>query len=260
MDNRELIALFDQEQRIEIDYPDMRKEVLPHLVRFTRPAPGANFILWSRLDEASADAVIAAQVADLKPRGQKFSWKVYDHDTPPDLKLRLAAHGLVQDEEPGAVMVLDLQSAPAALLAPAAADVRPITTRAGLQAVVQVMVAVYGGNYDWIYDRLGSHLEMPGYLSVYAAYAQGQPACAAWIYFHAHSQFASLWGGSTVEQYRRRGLYTALLATRGQEAVRRGYRFLTIDASPMSRPIVARHGFQLLTYACDYAWKPKGES
>ena len=55
----------------------------------------------------------------------------------------------------------------------------------------------------------------------------------------------------------KRGLYTALVATRVQAALRRGYRFLTIDASPMSQPIVASHGFQLLTYACDYAWKPE---
>ena len=30
----ELQALYDREQRIEIEYPDHRKETLPHLVRF----------------------------------------------------------------------------------------------------------------------------------------------------------------------------------------------------------------------------------
>jgi hypothetical protein len=34
-----------------------------------------------------------------------------------------------------------------------------------------------------------------------------------------------------------------------REAIRREYRFLTIDAGSMSRPIVGRHGFQLLTTA-----------
>ena len=72
------------------------------------------------------------------------------------------------------------------------------------------------------------------------------------MYYHLHSQFAGLWSGATLPAYRRRGLYTAVLAVRVQEAIRRGYHFLTIDASPMSRPIVARHGFQLLTYACYY--------
>ena len=42
---------------------------------------------------------------------------------------------------------------------------------------------------------------------------------------------------------------------REQEAIGRGYRFLTIDAGPMSRPIVAKHGFRQVTeaYACE--WK-----
>jgi G:T-mismatch repair DNA endonuclease (very short patch repair protein) len=45
-----------------------------------------------------------------------------------------------------------------------------------------------------------------------------------------------------------------VLAVRAQEARRRGYRYLTIDASPMSRPIVAKHGFQLLTFAHACNW------
>ena len=65
-----------------------------------------------------------------------------------------------------------------------------------------------------------------------------------------------MWGGSTLPLYRRRGLYTALLALRVQEAIRRGYRFVAIDTSPMSRPIVEKHGFRLITYAQDHDWQP----
>ena len=32
MDTQELLALYDKEQRIDIEYPDMRKEVLPHVM------------------------------------------------------------------------------------------------------------------------------------------------------------------------------------------------------------------------------------
>ena len=46
-----------------------------------------------------------------------------------------------------------------------------------------------------------------------------------------------------------------MLAVRVQEATQRGYRFLMIEASPMSRPIVASHGFQLLTMTSSYGWK-----
>ena len=254
MDTQELLALYDKEQRIEIEYPDMRKEVLPHVTRFVRDAPGMNFILYSRLDDTDVDAVIQEQIAYFAPMDQPFEWKVYDHDTPSDLKDRLVAYGF-EPEDPDALMVLDLQAAPPALLEPITADVRPITHREQLADVIRVEEQVWGGNFDWINRRLGDHLEIPGYLSIYVAYADGQPACSGWVYFHANSHFASLWGGSTVSHYRRQGLYTAVLAARVQEAIRRGYRFLTIDASPMSRPIVARHGFRLLTYAHACEWK-----
>lgn len=260
MERDELLTLFDREQRIDIEFPDMRKEVLPHVVRFVRPAPGMSFILYSRLDEADVDAVIEEQVAYFSENDQRFEWKVYDHDTPADLKERLVAHGF-EPEDPDAVMVLDVQEAPPVLLEPVTADVRALTERDQLDDVITVLEAVWGGDFSWVTERLGSHLEVPGYLNVYVAYAgaDDEPACAGWIYFYSNSQFAGLWGGSTVSEYRKQGLYTAVLAARVQEAMRRGYRFLTIDASPMSRPIVARHGFKLLTYAHACEWQGAGQ-
>lgn len=205
MNTQEILALFDQQQRIEIEYPDMRKEVLPHVIRFVRPAPGMSFILHSRVNESNADAVIQEQIAYFKQRNQPFEWKVYDYDTPPDLKDRLVTHGF-EPEDPDAVMVLDVREAPATLLEPLTADVRRITERDHLEDVIQVEEQVWGGNFDWIKTRLGDHLEIPGYLSVYVVSLEGQPACAGWVYYHAHSQFASLWGGSTVPAYRGRAV------------------------------------------------------
>lgn len=97
MDIQEILALFDQQQRIDIEYPGMRKEVLPQVVRFVRAAPGMSFILYSRLDEAHVDVVIQAQIAYFSQRDQPFEWKVYDHDRPPDLKDRLVAYGFEPD-------------------------------------------------------------------------------------------------------------------------------------------------------------------
>jgi len=251
MDLLALRTLYDREQRIEIEYPDARVEAVPPVVRLLRPAPAKNFVLYSQLTADNAEAIIQRELDYFAPLGQDWEWKVCDYDQPLDLKERLAAHGFVA-EEPEAVMVFDLQTTPPVLLQPVTADVRPITQRAELQAVITVLEKVWGGNFTWVTQRLGRHLETPDFLNIYVAYVDDQPACVAWIYFHPHSQFASLWGGSTLAAYRQRGLYTALLATRAQEALRRGYRYLTIDAGPMSRPIVAKHGFEVLTYAVAY--------
>lgn len=94
---------------------------------------------------------------------------------------------------------------------------------------------------------------------MYVAYVDGQPATAAWMLFPPHSQFASLWGGSTLRRFRRQGLYTALLAARAQEARARQVRYLTVDASPMSRPILEKFGFEVSAYSypCKWEWKAR---
>ena len=87
----------------------VHKETFPKLVRFTRPAPGMNFVSYSRLDETELDWTIQDQVNYFLPLGQPFEWLVYEHDQPPTLKERLLAQGFMDDDDPDAVMVLDLQ-------------------------------------------------------------------------------------------------------------------------------------------------------
>jgi hypothetical protein len=227
------------------------------VVRFVRPAPGLSHVSYAWLAGADAEAVIQAQVDYFDPQGLSFSWFVYEHDRPAGLGERLAARGFEEDE-PGVVMVLDLAAAPESLLAPPGADVRAVTARAGLEDVIAVESEVWGVDCGWMRQRLGDHLEIPGYLSVYVAYADGQPACAAWTYFYPNSHFAGLWGGSTVAGQRGRGLYTATLLARAQEAARRGVRFLMVDTTEMSRPIVAKHGFEPLAEKWTWDWTAGG--
>ena len=254
MDASRILDLYTRQERIGIEFPGMRRDDMAHLIRHLRPSPGTSTILYSALDETSADASIDEQVAYFSALGQDFSWKVYREDTPPDLKERLLARGAITYEEE-AVMALELEESPASLLSPVTADIRPITRRAELVDVVAVMKQVWGGDYAWVYDRLGSHLEIPNYLKVFVAYFDGQPVSTGWVYFTPGGDFASLWGGSTVEAYRGRGLYTALLAARTQAAKAQGKRFITIDAGAMSKPIVEKYGFRLLTYAQDFDWE-----
>jgi hypothetical protein len=257
VDIPDILALYDKHQRIEIEFPGVRKEVQPHVVRFVRAMPGMNFVLYSALDEPNVDRVIEEQIAYYTQMDQPFEWKVFDHDRPPDLRQRLVSRGF-EAEEPDAVMVLDLQQVPPTLLEPVVVDIRPILERAQLDDVVTVEEQVWGGEFSWIGERLGDHLHVPGYLSVYVAYVGDRPASSGWIYFHGNGLFADLWGGSTVPEFRHRGLYSAILAIRVQQAIQRGYRFLTIDAGPMSRPIVAKHGFRLLAvaHACQWIGTP----
>jgi hypothetical protein len=255
MENKELLRLFDREQRIEIEYPGTRKDVLPGLVRFVRPAPGMNLVLYTQLDEQNVNAAIEEQVAYFSALGHTFEWKAYTHDSPKNLPERLRAHGF-EVMGPDAVMILDLNETPETLLGPLPGGIHRLERQEELGEVKTVLSRVWGGNFDWVDQRIGSQMEIPGYLSVYTAAVNGQIGSVGWIFFHPNSQFASLWAGSTLPELRKRGLYTAVLAARVQEARRRGYRYLVIDAGPESKPIVARHGFRVLTEAYDCEWKP----
>jgi len=68
--------------------------------------------------------------------------------------------------------------------------------------------------------------------------------------------FATLWGGSTLKEWRGRGIYKALVAYRARLAVARGYSHLEVDASDDSRPILQRLGFVPVTTTTPYVFTP----
>ncbi len=258
MDRSELLALYDLEERWRAAYPDMRREATAHVVRHAPLAPKSGFrsgfISYTRLDAATVGPAIDEQVRFFSAFGTDFEWKVYDHDTPSDLRQRLVERGFVCDE-PEAIMALPLDQAPPSLLAPLTHDVRLLDDPDQLDDVLAVQRDVWQREHNGLAGHLrDTMIQHPALLSVYAAYDHGRPVASGWLYHNARSPFASLWGGSTLKSYRGQGFYTALLAVRVQEAVLRGARYLTIDASPMSRPIVASFGFLDLATAHACTW------
>ena len=254
MNTKNLLVRYDKDLRLRISYPEARKEITRDVVRIIRTAPGMNVVAFTFANEAKLHDVIHREVDYLAPMNQPSTWKVYDHDLLPSLKDELSSHGFEKDDDPADVMVLDIRKASPTLFQPLKPDIRRVTDSAGLQDVIYVLDNVYGGHNAWVNERLGRHLQIPGYLSVYVAYVDDRPAAIAWTYF-PRGHFATLFAGSTIAEYRKQGLYTSLLSKRLQEIRQRGYRFAVVEAGSMSRPIVAKHGFQHLTTVHDYEWK-----
>jgi N-acetylglutamate synthase-like GNAT family acetyltransferase len=96
----------------------------------------------------------------------------------------------------------------------------------------------------------------PNITRIFVAEAEGKVVCAAWIRFMAESEFGGLYGGSTLAEYRGRGIYKALVAVRAAEAVAHGCKYLTVDCSEDSRPILQRLGFVAVTTTTPYVWRP----
>ena len=254
MNRRNILVKYDKDLRLRLIYPEARKEITEDVVRLVREAPGMNLVSFTFANESKLHEVIHREVDYFAPLKQPFTWKVYDHDLLPSLKHELTSHGFQHDNDPADVMVLSVKNLPSLLLHPQKADIRRIHDLEGLKDVIYVLDTVWGGHNAWVNDRLGTHLQIPGYLSVYAAYVENQPAAIAWTYF-PRGHFATLFAGSTIAEYRKQGLYTSLMATRLQEIRARGYPFAVVEAGAMSKPIVAKYGFQHLTTVYDYEWQ-----
>jgi GNAT superfamily N-acetyltransferase len=254
MDPLALLSLHDHHQRSELRERAFRRESTAEVVRLVHLKQGAGMVIHSTLTTENADRVISEQIAYFEELGQDFEWKTYDHDRPLDLKERLAARGF-EAEEPESLLTLDLEDAPAELLKPLSQEVRRIHEPSALEEIRRIQEQVWGeSDSAFIADLKDELIHDPEHVSVYIAYAGGIPVAHARITFHDASPFAGLWGGSTLEEYRGLGFYTSLLAARVQEARARGVRFLTIDASPMSRSIVEKRGFRFLTMTQPFHW------
>jgi len=260
MDTSEIRDLYDSCERREAAWPYFRRESTDRTTRMISQNGGNSMVCFSRLTAGDADGAIEAELAYFGALGLDFEWKLYSHDAPGDLKERLAAHGFAVGEEE-AIMALDLEALPPALMEESPHDLRRVVDDRLFDDFVSLNLEAWpeDRHSEARFEAMRKTLREEGErMSAYVAYVEGRPVCAARIDFPASSPFASLWGAATLEPYRRRGVYTAMLALRAREAIARGYRFLTIDASPMSRPIVARHGFRLLALSnpCDSPGSP----
>jgi ribosomal protein S18 acetylase RimI-like enzyme len=207
------------------------------------------------VDGAELDTLIADQVAYFAQLGAKFEWKYYSHDLPADLPDRLTAAGLVPDEEE-CLLIGDTAELASEVVLPAGVQLREVTSRADLERMQAMEEEVWGYSHDWLPDALSAAIGSDEPATVVVAEADGRVVCGSWIRFHTGTEFASLWGGSTLPEYRGQGIYRAHVAYRRNLAVERGFRYLQVDASPDSRGILARLGLRPVSVTVPYIWKP----
>jgi GNAT superfamily N-acetyltransferase len=254
-----ILDCYDHDQRCNAEIHGARREWTPAVIRHVSLHDTRSYITYSRVSADTADDAIREQIRYFARLGHTFEWTVFSHDPARGLQERLLRHGF-EPEETETIVVLELETMCSALTQPVAHDVRRIRDVEDLGLVVAVKAVDTGREpegFSLKEARLERDLrEIPDKLSVYVAFCEGAPACAGWLRFDPASPFASLWGGSTRPEYRRRGLYTALVAVRAQEARDRGARFLTVDAQSLSRPILEKLGFRALTVATPMVWRP----
>jgi GNAT superfamily N-acetyltransferase len=181
------------------------------------------------------DGNIERLVTELRTRDGYREWKYYEHDGP-ELAERLRTSGLEPDDVE-AVLVVE-----AATIPPPPADVE---LREDAAAFAELAARIFG-------RRRGSGGELPEHRVAVVAFVDGQPVSGGRVDLEPGVEFAGLFGGVTLPEYRGRGLYRATVARRAELAREAGYRWLYVDALPTSRPILERLGFATLTTTTPY--------
>ena len=256
-----LLQAYDAQVRAHV--PDR----LPDGVRVEREGPlvrtvglgGSGMIEYRDLggiDGPELDRLIARQVRIFANRGEPFEWKLHAHDRPADLAQRLRAAGFVpQDVETVVIaLVADVRVTEGA---PDGVLLREVSERVDLERIAELEGAVWQTDESSRADRLEEELAAdPEGLTIVVAEAGDLVVCAGWVRFPRATEFATLWGGGTLPGWRGRGIYRALVAHRARLAAQRGRRYLQVDASDESRPILERLGFVPVTTTTPFIWSP----
>ena len=224
------------------------------VLRIDDPTSGG-WVLYRDLAGADIDELIARQVTWFGERGRRFEWKLYGSDEPADLPDRLRAAGFVPEEQETVVAApVDAVAGPVEL--PDGVSLREVDGRADFERIAVVEEAVWGER-SHVADMLEEeHSAGPDAITIVVAEAGEDVVCAAWIRFERGTDFGTLWGGATLPEWRRKGIYRATVAHRANLARDRGFRYLSVDASDDSRPILERLGFVALTTTTPYVWSP----
>jgi GNAT superfamily N-acetyltransferase len=256
-----LLGAYDAQLRARV--PD----VLPDGVRVERDGPllrwfgfgGRGFVEYrdlGGLDGRELDQLIARQVRIFSARGERFEWKLHGHDRPRDLGERLRVAGLVP-EDVETVVIAPVATISVEASPPEGVIVREVCERVDLERIAELESAIWGQDQGVRAEALErERVADPDALTILIAEAGDSVVCAGWVRFPPGTEFATLWGGGTLPDWRGRGIYRALVAQRARLAAQRGRRYLQVDASEQSRPILERLGFVMVTTTTPFVWSP----
>ncbi len=221
---------------------------------------GGGFVSYrdlAGLEGEDLDRLVADVVAYFRDRTavERFEWKTRGHDAPADLAEHLVAAGLeAEDEE--TVMIGEAASLVVDLELPEGVLVRRLEHGApgleeDLAALLEMQAEVFGASWGTV----ASGLEGMGRGDEYwVAEHEGHIVSGGRLVGVEGTEFAGVWGGATVPEWRGRGLYRALVSARARSALDRGLRYIQSDCTPMSRPILERSGLLAVTTTTPYTW------
>jgi len=208
-----------------------------------------------RLGTTALDALIVRQRDFFAARNEAVEWKIRGHDKPSNIEERLIAAGFIA-EEPGTLMIGmtdDLARHDARL--PVSVTLRRTFDESDMHRIASMESRVWDDDLAWLARDLILWLRGgPQQIAVFVVETADEVVSAAWLVCKPIAGVGGLWGGSTLVDWRRQGIYRALVARRAQLAQESDVHYLQVDASVKSRPILEQLGFVAITTAINYVW------
>ncbi len=210
---------------------------------------GLNSVLLAKLSPQQVDATISRVKAEYAAHQSAFVWLVGPDSTPENLGQYLLAHGGKPTTFWGMARQTESQ--------PVSADVRRVGPE-DIDHYSALMGQVWQMDPGPLAALNRRFVEDPNQKTwFFWAWVDGKPRAIAQMVWLAET--VHFLGAAVLPEYRKRGLYQALVARRLSDAAAGGRALATIQAlAETSGPILLRHGFQKHFEFVSYFW-PGGE-
>lgn len=219
---------------------------------------GQGFVTYAHPDDAEA-----TQILHLVPRALDYyrqnltvtqvEWKTRDHDGILGLHQVLVENGF-QPDDSESIMIGEAKMLDVNVQLPVGVTLRCVTDEADVRRMTAMESLVFGRPLDDMADALLRRLACKDGMQLWVAEAEGQIVSAGRLEPVAGTNFAGIWGGSTLEAWRSRGIYRALTATRSRSALELGKTLIYSDSTEYSRPILQRSGLIKVSTTTPYRW------
>ena len=213
------------------------------------PIPGPNSVAWIRCRAEEADAVIDEARALFKSRGLPVMWILDPETEPENFADQLAARDVFPEPHSPEVAVMVL-TAEAGIESPAVGGLEIRDALADAESFRHAD-GVNAEGFDHrprdpaAQERRRLNQLEAGNRRVVLATVDGEPAGAAGLTLYPPAG-AIINGGAVRKKFRRRGVYRAMVAARLAMAREAGAPGVTVWGGPMSKPILARLGFEVV--------------
>jgi hypothetical protein len=222
-------------------------------------SPLPNMVTRARLDEDAAGSTIERVVERFAAEDKAFGWAVGPDSSPADLADRLQAAGLHKVEQWAGLALTDLDRP---IPASAAISIEEVGWQE-LRDYTDFMARAFGFDVtgevarvmvemmEALHDRYGTW--------AYLTYCDGTdtPIALSFLTGTPHSGVFNLAFAATLQDHRRQGAYSSMVARRVADARRMGAQAIVTQASgETSAPILRKFGFHDLCTLDLYAWTP----